>query len=95
MSTNAQSIILETSVEGIRDAVVKVGFRPGRRVRVQVEYADAKEVREAELARLSAILDQYPTDPQFAEMSEEEVMALADEAIAEVRAERRDAAKRR
>lgn len=87
---NTQQALLETSVEGIRDAVVKAGFRPGRRGRVHVEYVDAKEVREAELARLSAILDQYPTDPQFADMSEEEVMARADEAIAEVRAERRN-----
>jgi|GEM_PF-2394752 len=90
----AQPIILETTVEGIRDAVVKAGFRPGRRVRVRVEYAGAKDVREAELARLSAILDQYPLPPEFQGMSEEEAMALADEAIAEVRTECRDAPKR-
>lgn len=95
MSPNTQQATLETSVEGIRDAVVKVAFRPGRRVRVRVEYADAKEVREAELARLSAILEQYPLSPEFQGMSEEEAIALADEAIAEVRAERRDAARHR
>lgn len=88
MST--QQATIETSVEGIRDAVVKAGFRPGRKVRVQVEYVDAKEVREAELARLTAILDQYPLPPEFQGLSEEEAMALADEAIAEVRAERRN-----
>lgn len=93
MSMSTQQATLETSVEGIRDAVVKAGFRPGRRVRVHVEYVDAKEVREAELARLSAILDQYPTDPQFAGMSEEEVMAYAIQAVDEVRQERRKPAK--
>ncbi|CAA7613314.1 hypothetical protein MTBLM5_110068 [Magnetospirillum sp. LM-5] len=93
MSPNSQQATIETSVEGIRDAVVKAGFRPGRKVRVQVEYVDAKEVREAELARLTAILDQYPLPPEFQGLSEEEAMALADEAIAEVRAERRNRSK--
>ena len=87
---NSQQATFETNVESIRDAVVKAGFRPGRRVRVQVEYVDAKEVREAELARLSAILDQYPLPPELQGLSEEESLALADEAIAEVRAERRN-----
>jgi hypothetical protein len=90
---NSQQAIFETNVETIRDAVVKAGFRPGRRVRIQVEYVDAKEVREAELARLSAILDQYPLPPEFQEISEEEALALADEAIAEVREEHRNAKK--
>ena len=45
MSANNLQTTIETSVEGIRDAVVKAGFRPGRRVRVSVEYADAKEAR--------------------------------------------------
>lgn len=90
MSPNSQQATIETSVEGIRDAVVKAGFRPGRRVRVHVEYMDAKEVREVELARLSAILDQYPLPPEFEGMSEEEALALADEAKAEVREERRN-----
>ena len=89
MSMNSQQATFETNVESIRDAVVKAGFRPGRRVRVQVEYVDAKEVREAEFARLSAILDQYPLPPELQGLSEEEALALADEAIAEVRAERR------
>jgi len=90
---NSPQATIETSVEGIRDAVVKAGFRPGRRVRVQVEYVDAKEVREAELARLSSILDQYPLDPQFAGMSEDEVMAYAIKAVDEVRQERRQSGK--
>lgn len=93
MSMSAPQATIETSVEGIRDAVVKAGFRPGRKVRVQVEYVDAKDVREAELARLSAILDQYPLPPEFLGISEEEALAIADEAIAEVREERRDAHK--
>lgn len=87
---NSQQATFETNVESIRDAVVKAGFRPGRRVRVQVEYVDAKEVREAELVRLSAILDQYPLPPDLQGLTEEEALALADEAIAEVRAERRN-----
>jgi methylphosphotriester-DNA--protein-cysteine methyltransferase len=93
MSMNNPQATIETNVEGIRDAVVKAGFRPGRRVRVQVEYVDAKEVREAEVARLTAILDQYPTDPQFAGMSEEEVMAYAIQAVDEVRQDHRKSGK--
>jgi hypothetical protein len=90
MSMSTPQATIETNVEGVRDAIVRAGFRPGRRVRVHVEYVDAKEVREAELARLSAILDQYPLPPELQGISEEDAMALADEAIAEVRAERRN-----
>ena len=53
MSMNTQQATIKTSVEGIRDAVVRAGFRPGRQVLVRVEYVDAKEVREAEVARLA------------------------------------------
>jgi len=93
MSANNLQTTIETSVEGIRDAVVKAGFRPGRRVRVSVEYADAKEAREAGYQRLSAILDQYPADPQFAGMTEDEVMAYAISVVDEVRKERRKSGK--
>lgn len=41
MSTNRpQQATIETSVEGILDAVLEAGFEPGRRVRVQVEYIE-------------------------------------------------------
>ena len=89
MSMSTLQATIETNVEGVRDAIVKAGFRPGRRVRVQVEYVDTKEVREAEVARLSAILDQYPSDPQFEGMSEDEVMAYAIQVVDEVRQERK------
>jgi len=82
-----QQTIIETRVEGIRDAVVKAGFRPGRRVRVSVEYADAKEVREAGIQRLSEVLAPYPVDPEFEGMSEDEVMAYASKVVDEVRDE--------
>lgn len=83
--------IIETSVEGIRDAVVKAGFRPGRRVRVSVEYADTGEARQAECKRLTAILDQYPLPREFQELTEEQALAIADDVIAESRRERRNA----
>ena len=90
---NKQQTIIETSVEGIRDAVVKAGFRPGRRVRVSVEYADASESRDAEFKRLSGILDQYPLPPQFRGLTDEQALTIADEAIAESRSARRAVAK--
>jgi hypothetical protein len=90
---NKQQAIIETSVEGIRDAVVKAGFRPGRRVRVSVEYTDASEARESEHKRLSGILDQYPLPPEFHGLTEEQTLTIADEAIAESRRERRTVAK--
>jgi hypothetical protein len=65
--------------------MLQAGFRPGRRVRVSVEYIDAREVREAEYQRLTAILDQYPLPPELQGMTEEDALALADEAISEVR----------
>ena len=92
MSMNTQQATIKTSVEGIRDAVVRAGFRPGRQVLVRVEYVDAKEVREAEVARLTAILDQYPSDPQFEGMTEDEVMAYAIQVVDEVRQERKKSA---
>jgi hypothetical protein len=85
--------IIETSVEGIRDAVVKAGFRPGRRVRVSVEYMDASEARESEFQRLSGILDQYPLPPEFQDLTEEQALTIADMAIAESRRECRTVAK--
>jgi hypothetical protein len=90
---NKPQTIIETSVEGIRDAVMKAGFRPGRRVRVSVEYADASEARDAEFKRLNAILDQYPLPPDFQGLTEERALAIADEAIAESRRERRNVGK--
>lgn len=57
---------------------------------MSAQQTNVEGTREAELARLSAILDQYPLPPEFQGMSEDEAMALADEAIAEVRAERRN-----
>jgi hypothetical protein len=88
-----QQTIIETSVEGIRDAVVKAGFRPGRRVRVSVEYTDAGEARDSEFKRLGSILDQYPLPPEFQDLTEEQALTIADEAIAESRRERRIVAK--
>ncbi|HLJ64688.1 MAG TPA: hypothetical protein VKT70_11320 [Stellaceae bacterium] len=90
---NKQQTIIETSVEGIRDAVVKAGFRPGRRVRVSVEYADAGEAREAEFKRLTGVLDQYPLPAEFQGLTEERALTIADEAIAESRRERGAVAK--
>ena len=90
---NRSSTTINTSVEGIRDAVVRAGFRPGRQVEVTVKYTDAKEAREAEFARLSAILDRYPLPKEWEGMSEEQALALADEVIAEYRADRRNAGK--
>jgi len=90
MNMSAQHVTIETNVEDVRDAIVKAGFRPGRCVRVHVEYVDAKGVREAEFARLSAILDQYPLPPELQGLSEAESLALADAVIAEVRAEHRN-----
>lgn len=84
---------IETNVENVRDAMLRAGFRPGRRVRVSVEYIDAREVREAEYQRLTAILDQYPLPPELQGMTEEESLALADEVISEVRKERRNTGK--
>lgn len=57
---------------------------------MSAQQTNVEGTREAELARLSATLDQYPLPPEFQGMGEEEVMELADEAIAEVRAERRN-----
>jgi len=91
MSPNKAQTTIETSVEGARDAIVKAGFRPGRRVRIQVEYADAKEAREAGYKRLQTILDATPPDPQFAGMTEDEVMAYAISVVDEVREEHRKA----
>jgi len=51
---------------------------------------EAKKAREAELSRLSDLLDQYPLPPEFQGVSEEEALLLADEAIAEVREELRN-----
>lgn len=51
---------------------------------------EAKNAREAELSRLSDLLDQYPLPPEFLGISEEKALLLADEAIAEVREERRN-----
>ena len=92
MSMSTQQATIETNVEAARDAIVRAGFRPGRKVRLRVEYVDAKEVREAEVARLTAILDQYPSDPQFEGMTEDEVMAYAIQVVDEVRQERKKSA---
>jgi hypothetical protein len=92
MSMSTQQATIETNVEAARDAIVRAGFRPGRKVRLHVEYVDAKEVREAEVARLTAILDQYPSDPQFEGMTEDEVMAYAIQVVDEVRQERKKSA---
>ena len=81
---------IKTSVEGIRDAVIRAGFRPGRKVEVTVKYVDAKEVQDSEFARLSAILNKYPAAPEFEGMSEDEVMAYACKMVDEVRQERRE-----
>lgn len=40
--------------------------------------------------RLSARLDQYPADPKFAGMSEEDVMAFACKVVDEVRQDGKD-----
>lgn len=92
MSMSTQQATIETNVEAARDAIVRAGFRPGRKVRLRVEYVDTKEVREAEVARLTAILDQYPSDPQFEGMTEDEVMAYAIQVVDEVRQERKKSA---
>ncbi|NUB06812.1 hypothetical protein FW320_11575 [Azospirillum sp. Vi22] len=78
-------VTIDTSVENIRDAVIRAGFRPGRRVRVSVAYADADEAREAEIRRLSAILDKHPLPPEFRNLTEERAAEIADEAVAERR----------
>lgn len=92
MSINTQQTTIETNVEAAREAIVRAGFRPGRKVRLRVEYVDAKEVREAEVARLTAILGQYPSDPQFDGMTEDEVMAYAIQVVDEMRQERKKSA---
>lgn len=50
-------------------------------------------VHETKIARLSTILDQYPIDPQFEGLSEDEVMAYAIQVVDEVRREHRKSAK--
>lgn len=54
---------------------------------------DAREAREAESKGLGAILDQYPLPPEFRDLTEERAAAIADEAVAECRASRRQGAK--
>jgi len=82
---NTQQATIETTVERAREALVRTGFRPGWRVRISVEYMDAEEARETEFRRLSAILDRYPTDPEFQGMTDDEVTTYACEVVDEVR----------
>ena len=51
-----------------------------------------RKAPEAEVARLTAILDQYPSDPQFEGMTEDEAMAYAIQVVDEVRQERKKSA---
>ncbi len=60
---------------------------------MSVEYADASEAREAEFKRLSGILDQYRLPTEFQDLTEEQALTIADEAIAESRRDRRTVAK--
>lgn len=91
--TEKSPVMIDTSVENVRDAVVRAGFRPGRRVRVSVMYTDAQEAREDESRRLSAILEQYPLPTEFQQITEEQAASLADEAVSERRSIRRKLAK--
>ncbi len=88
-----QAATLETSVENIREDVMKAGFRPGRKVRIHVEYLDSADARNMERQRLSALIDQYPEDPAFQGLSEEALLKLADSEIEAYRKERRGARK--
>jgi hypothetical protein len=88
-----QAATLETSVENIREDVMNAGFRPGRKVRIHVEYLDAADARKMERQRLSTLLDQYPEDPAFAGLSKEALLNLADSEIGAYRKERGGARK--
>jgi hypothetical protein len=87
---NRQQATIETTVEYAREALVRAGFRPGRTVRISVEYTDA---RDTEFHRLSAILNQYPIDPEFQGMTEDNVTAYACKVVDEVRQVRHDSTK--
>lgn len=52
---------LETTVDKIGEAVLQAGFRPGRRLRVEICYVD--EDVEATHRRLNALLDKAPLPP--------------------------------
>ncbi len=88
-----QTATFETSVENIREDMIRAGFQPGRKVRIQIEYLDAAEVRNAERQRLSTMLDQYPEDAAFAGLSEEALLKLANAEIEAYRKARSGARK--
>ncbi len=79
--------VLETTLEEIDTAVRQAGFEPGRRLRVSVSYVD--EDLEASHRRLNALLDRHPLPEPFASMTEDEIIAMANDEIRAYRAEQR------
>lgn len=84
--------ILDTTVEDIDTAIRQAGFEPGRRLRVVVSDDDGGIGDDQRIdtvhARLNRLLGTTPPPP-FASMTEDEIIALANEEICAHRAEQR------
>jgi len=84
MNTNDHTVTIETSVDGIYDAVVKAGFLPGRQVTIQVRYVSDDDAYEPEHERIATLLRHYPVDPaKYAGMTEGEAIDFALGALVE------------
>lgn len=84
--------VLETTVEEIDTAVRQAGFEPGRRLRVVVSDDDVGSADDWQIdlvhQRLNRLLG-TTAPPPFDTMTEDEIIAMANEEIRAHRAEQR------
>lgn len=84
--------VLETTVEEIDTAVRQAGFEPGRRLRVIISDEDLRSTDDLQIElshqRLNRLLGTTPPPP-FDTMTEDEIIAVANEEIRAYRAEQR------
>lgn len=81
------STTLETTIDNFRDEAMRAGFQPGRRLHVEIRYAD--ESWEQKKKWLDELVARHPLPAEYANLTDEEALALANEAIAEYRAEQK------